>query len=151
MTDEAAAHATLRLALGVFVGAALAGVWEVLAAQAPGSPLYLGMLPGPVQALRESALWLGTLTLLASLVWSRVPAQPASAAPGRILRGLQMGAVLSLSASAYAASQGMRGEQLFDLRTDGTTVFVLKYTGHVLLAAALLALAPRLLRTLRRG
>ena len=41
--------------------AALASVWELLALQAPGSPLYLGMLPGPVTSLRELATMIGLL------------------------------------------------------------------------------------------
>ncbi|MBI3217879.1 MAG: hypothetical protein HYZ44_00035 [Bacteroidetes bacterium] len=149
MTDQAAAHATLRLAMAVLVVTALAGVWEVLAAQAPGSLLYLGVLPGPVQALRESALWCGVLTLVSSLAWSRLSVQPASSTPRRVVFGLHAGVILSLGASAYGATQGMRGEQLFDLRTDGMLVFALKYTGHVLYAGALLALGLRLLRALR--
>src|SRR6476660_7130901 len=44
----------------------LAGIWEVLACQAPGTALFIGMLPGPISALRELAFSLGLLLLITS-------------------------------------------------------------------------------------
>jgi hypothetical protein len=149
MTDEAAAHATLRLGIAVLVAAAVAGVWEVLATQAPGSPLYLAMLPGPVEALRELALGLGVLLLAASAWWARVPAAAEATVSARLVWGLRAGAMLSLGAAAYGAARGMRVEQLYDLRPDGTAAFVVKYMGLGLLAMSLAALAARVLRHVR--
>ena len=151
MTDEVAAHAALRLAVAVLVATVLAGVWEVLATQAPGSPLYLGMLPGPVQALRESALMLGVLLLVSSDAWSRVHGMPPTRVQTLILVGLHLGALLSLGAATYGATQGMRGEQLYDLRPDGMLVFATKYAGNAVLALSLGALALRVLAARRRA
>jgi hypothetical protein len=58
------ARTVLRLGCGVLLSAALAGVWETLASQAPGGALYIGMLPGPIQLLRETAVIWGLLLVV---------------------------------------------------------------------------------------
>jgi hypothetical protein len=49
--DDPERRELLRAALWLLGSSALAGSFELLALLAPGSPLYLGVLPGPV------ALW----------------------------------------------------------------------------------------------
>src|ERR1700712_1427192 len=50
MPDQTSARwVVLRLGGALLLIAASAGAWEVLASQAPGSPLYLGVLPGPIE------------------------------------------------------------------------------------------------------
>jgi hypothetical protein len=131
------ARAVLRLGTGVLVLAALAGVWETLAAQAPGSPLYIGVLPGPVELLRESALSCGILIVLAGLVLGE------RSWPRKLIPVLLLAVVLTLGAGLYAAASGMHGVQARDLRPDATWVFAIKYTGRALLTACLIDLARR--------
>lgn len=151
MFETRSARFTLRLAILVLVSGALVGVWEVLAAQAPGSPLYLAVLPGPVQTLRESAFTLGFLLVVASLLLPRACPEPGSRSPALIAGALHVGALLALLASAYGAAHGMHGEQLYDLRPDATALFVAKYGGYSVVGAALSVLAARVLRGLGRA
>ena len=134
--------ATLRLGIASLMIAALASVWELLALQAPGSPLYIGMLPGPVTSFRELATVIGLLLIGAGLTmpWASVRGEP------RVLvRMLYAGALLALAAQAYGATQGMNGVQLGDLRPDALPMFVLKQGGLALLFGALLELGRRML------
>jgi hypothetical protein len=139
------AAATLRLALGTLLLATLAGAFEVLASQAPGSPARLGILPGPVQLLRENAFTQGFLLSLGSFLL-----REASAAPGcerlsrRVAIALHVGALLVLGAAVYGALQGMHGVQMRDLRPDATPLFVVKHLGYAVLLVAFVALARRL-------
>jgi len=150
MFDTKSARATLRLAIIVLALGGLAGVWEVLAIQAPGSPLYLGTLPGPVQTLREAAFTLGFLLLFASLALPRLAQAPGSRLLLGVVVSLYLGTALSLGASLYGAAHGMHGEQLLDLRPDAAPLFVVKHVGHLLVGGALFTLAVGMLRGLRR-
>jgi hypothetical protein len=136
------ARAVIRLGVCVLFVAAVAGVWELLALQAPGSPLYLAALPGPVSALRELAMNLGLLLLAAGLLapWAATRGEP----KGLVL-ALHAGALLGLGAQLYCALTGMYGVQLYDLRPDAKAAFALKYGGLLLFGLSLLELGRRVL------
>jgi hypothetical protein len=125
----------LRLGCSVLLAAALAGAWEILAAQAPGSPLYLGMLPGPIANLRESASELGVLLVLASLLLGERDVG------GRWFGALAAGTALTLLCGLYGAAMGMHGTQLFDLRADAAWLFLAKQLGRALAFAGLARIA----------
>src|SRR5262245_14922034 len=139
MQGPESARAVLRLAVIVMCIAAVAGVWEVLASQAPGSALYIGVLPGPVQVLREAAMVLGLLLLAAS---SLVP--PAGVSR-RLVLGLQLSVAVTLLAALYGALTGMHGVQVSDLRPDATPLFIVKHLGRFGVGACLFVLARRAL------
>jgi hypothetical protein len=137
MQVSESARAVLRLGVLVLALAVLAGAWEVLASQAPGSPLFIGMLPGPIQLLREAALASGIAIVLGGLLlgqhaWSR----------GWLL-ALRLAVVFSLGSSLYAAMTGMHGVQARDLRPDATWLFAIKYASRAGLCACLFDLARR--------
>jgi hypothetical protein len=125
------ARRVLQLGCGVLVVAALAGAWEMLASQAPGSPLYIGMLPGPIELLREAALSWGLLLVAAGLMLAD------RSLGARWLWLLQLGVALTLVSSLYAAANGMHGVQARDLRQDATWVFLAKFVGRALLVVCL--------------
>jgi hypothetical protein len=135
--------ATVRLGIASLMIAALASVWELLALQAPGSPLYIGLLPGPVTSFRELATVIGLLLIGAGLTmpWARGHRRE----PRVLVRVLYVGALLALGAQAYGATQGMNGVQLGDLRPDALPMFVLKHGGLALLLGGLLELGRRML------
>ena len=130
----------LRLAIIVLCAATAAGVWEVLASQAPGSLLSIGMLPGPIEMLRETALVLGLLLLAASSL-----ARECGVSRG-IVVALHAAVGITLLAAVYGAFTGMHGVQARDLRPDATPLFVVKYLARFGVAACLFAIAHRALR-----
>jgi len=119
--------------------AGLAGTWEWLAGQAPGSPLYIGMLPAPIERLRADAFDFGALLMIGGLVLGR------RALPRRVLWWLGLGALLLLVSGLYAAATGMPGVQLRDLRPDATWVFFGKALGRGLSLLGLADLGWRVL------
>jgi hypothetical protein len=130
------------MAVGVLLVAALVGAWEVLARQAPGSVLYLGVMPEPIAALRELATVLGLLLFVAGLLMRWAFAGP----PSRwVAVGLYGGTLLALVAQAYGAARGMFGIQLQDLRADALPLFVAKHIGLLAFASAFFGLARRVL------
>jgi len=133
------ARGVLRLGCGVLVVATLVGAWETLASQAPGSPLYIGMLPGPIELLRETALTCGLLTVLAGLMLAD------RTLSRRWLWLLHVGVTLTLGSGFYAAANGMHGVQVRDLRPDAGWLFLVKYAGRGLLAVCLGAIARQAL------
>jgi len=135
-------QAAIRMAVGVLLLAALAGAWELLARQAPGSVLYLGVTPEPIAALRELATTLGLLLFVAGALmrWAF-----AGSPPRWVAVGLYGGALLALAAQAYGASGGMYGIQLQDLRADALPVFIFKHLGLMAFAVAFFELARRIL------
>lgn len=141
----ASARAVLRIGGCVLIAAALAGTWEWLAGQAPGSPLYIGMLPAPIERLRAEAFDVGTLLLLAGLVLG-----PRSL-PRRVLWWLAIGALLLLGSSLYAAATGMPGVQLRDLRPDATWIFFGKALGRGLCLLGLADIGWRVLGPRRQA
>jgi hypothetical protein len=132
----------LRGALGLLSAGALAGAIELIALQAPGSPLYLGVLPGPLGMLRALALWLGLLLLGADPLAARAGAPPVLA---RVLVGT---AALAVLAQAYGAAHGMFGLQVKDLRADALPLFLIKHAALLAFGAGYAALGARALRAL---
>jgi hypothetical protein len=135
--------ATVRLGVASLMIAALVSVWELLALQAPGSPLYIGMLPGPITSLRELSTVIGLVLVAAGLIspWTSGGRGGSRA----LVAMLFAGTLLALGAQAYGALQGMNGVQLADMRPDALPLFVLKQGGLALLMAALLELGRRVL------
>ena len=139
MQASESSRVLLRLAVFVLCAAAGAGVWEVLASQAPGSPLSIGMLPGPIEMLRETAVVLGLLLLAASVL-----VRERGVARGVVV-ALHLAVAITLLAAVYGALLGMHGVQARDLRPDATPLFVVKYLGRLGVAACLFAIGRRAL------
>ena len=125
------ARSMLHLGCWVFGVAVLAGTWEMVASQAPGSPLYIGMLPGPIGSLRASAFEFGVLLVLAGMLLG------AQDLGHKWFGLLTAGTLLTLLAGAYGAARGMHGVQLYDLRADAFWLFLAKQLGRVLAYGAL--------------
>jgi hypothetical protein len=146
---ESSTRASLRLGACTLLLACAAAAWELIALQSPGTPLYVGVLPGPIGALRELATTIGLLLVAAALVMPR-------AARGRLpLRALiallYLGTALGLGAQVYGALHGMYVVQAVDLRADAFPLFVIKYGGLSLLAFGLLELGRRVCFGPERG
>lgn len=141
-TGPTSARARAVLCLGaaaLSVGAAT-GLWELLASQAPGTPLYLGMLPGPIERLRREAFDVGILLWIATLLLGDRDL------PRRVLAWWTAGTFLVLGTGLYAAACGMTGVQMSDLRPDASWVFWGKLLGRGLLFAGFVALLLRVLQ-----
>jgi hypothetical protein len=135
-------RATVRLGVVVLMVAAVASAWELLAMQSPGTPFYIGMLPGPIATLRELSMVTGLLLMAsgALMPWAYPEHEP------RLLVALMhVGSVLALGAQLYAALHGMYGVQASDLRPDALPLFVVKYAGVAALLVAWLELGRRVL------
>lgn len=131
------ARTVLRVGLCVLGVAVLAGAWETLAEQAPGSPLYIGMLPAPIERLRSDAVAFGAFLWLAALSLGD------RRLSDRVLACLGIGAAMLLLGDLYAAWNGMPGVQLQDLRADAPWVFFGKLIGRALLVLGLAEIAWR--------
>lgn len=129
----------MRIGGCVLIAAGLLGTWEWLAGQAPGTPLYIGMLPAPIERLQSDAFEFGTLVLVAGLMVGE------RTLPRRVGWWLALGAALLLASGLYAAVTGMPGVQLRDLRPDATWVFFGKLVGRGLLALGLADIGWRVL------
>ena len=137
---------TIKVGVLTLGAALLAGVWEVIAMQVPGSPLYIGVLPGPIGALRDLSVSLGLLTLAAGALMPRAY-EGAPAGRARVASILiTAGVALAIIAQTYGAANGMHGAQLSDLRADASAVFVVRHGGLVLFALGWLDLGLRVLR-----
>jgi predicted benzoate:H+ symporter BenE len=143
MPTSRSGAATLRLGVVALMIAAAASVWELLALQAPGTTLYIAMLPGPITTLRELATALGVLLVLAGMTmpWA-CRGRPE---PRRLVIALYAGTLLALGAQTYGATQGMTGIQLGDLRADALPLFVVKHGGLGVVFGALCVLGRRVL------
>jgi hypothetical protein len=141
MFESPAARATLRLSCAVFVVAAFAAGWEALAQQAPGSLFYLGVLPSPIQSLRESAFMLGLLTFCGALL-----ASSAGSVPRGLVVALHVGVVCAIGSALYGAITGLHGEQIIDMRPDALPLFVIKHAGYLDVFGVLGVLGLRVLR-----
>lgn len=131
----------LGLGAALLLYGMLAGIWEVLACQAPGTSLFIGMLPGPISALRELAFSLGLLLLITSLLlgWS------GRRAPSWLVALLHVGAWLCVGAQTYGAAHGMPGVQVVDFRPGVRPLFVTKFLALALFCLALIELGRRIL------
>jgi hypothetical protein len=136
----ASARVVLRIASCVLIVAGFSGAWEWLAGQAPGSPLYIGMLPAPVERLRSEAFDFGVLFLIAGLALGELTL------PRRLVVCLALGAALVLGSGLLAAAMGMPGVQLRDLRPEATWVFFGKLLGRGLCVVSLADIGWRVLR-----
>jgi hypothetical protein len=116
--------------------------WELAARQSPGSPLFLGVLPGPIGVLRSAAT-VAALALLATAPFAAAASERRE--PGVLSALLYVGAALGLGASVYAAATGMHAVQLDDPRPDAAPVFLAKHGGFLLFYGCLLELARRAL------
>lgn len=143
MHDDPERRHLLRAALLLLGAGALTGAVELLALQAPGSPLYLGVLPGPLGVLRELSLVLGLLLLGADVLVARAP-RPL---PKPLSRVLSASAALAVLAQAYGAAQGMYGLQVKDLRADALPVFLAKHAALLAFIVAYGWLGARALRS----
>jgi len=135
----------IRLGVVTLMAAAAASVWELFALQAPGSPVHIGMLPGPIAALRELCTVLGLLQLGAGslLAWTGLEREPRVA-----VALLHIGTLLAVVAQLYGAALGMSGIQLLDLRPDALPLFIVRQGGLGLAVLALLALGRGALQRL---
>lgn len=134
------ARALLRFAFGLLVIGAGCSLWALLAKQAPGSPVYLGMLAGPIESVRDSATVLG-------LVFLAVASLLPGLADGRVAVVLVavacIGASLEIGTGLYAATHGLHAIQFKDPRPDIAPLVTLKYLGHALLGLCLLEVTRR--------
>jgi len=133
----------LRLgALTLLIGLG-AGVFELMATQAPYTPLHFGVLAAPFSQLRGAAFWLGLFAFVCAWLRPRLGSERAS----WILFGLvSAGSVLSLSAMAWAAAEGMMAIQVFDPRPGAGWLAIVRLLGQGLVLIAALDVARRLLR-----
>jgi hypothetical protein len=143
MTLRSDQHFVIRLGLVLLALAALAGLFELFARQAPYTPLALGLLPGPIQQLRDAALVHGLVALLAGLL---LPAAWDSPAPVRFVRVLAAGHGLLFAALLYAAVSGRMAVQIWDPRPLAVVLTALRIVGHVIVVGAYLVWARRLWR-----
>jgi hypothetical protein len=137
----------LGLGIGLLIASLAAGAWEVLALQSPGTPLYIGMLPGPIGGLRGLALGLGLIVLISTLLLACSDQSP----PRWTLVLIFVGSLASVGAQLYGALHGMPGVQMVDFRPDVRPLFVTKYAGLGLVSAGFLGVGRRLLRGVRGG
>lgn len=136
----------IRFAVIVLALSGVAGACELLALQVPGSLLYIGMLPGPIGALHQTALTLGLLLLAAGALMPWAYAHDSERRTKRIMSVLVLGTLLALVAQTYGAAQGMPGVQMQDLRPDARALFVVRHLGLLLVAIGLADLGLRILK-----
>jgi hypothetical protein len=135
-------RAAVRTGMALLALGGLAGAWELLARQAPGSPLYLGIMPEPVAVLRELAITLGLLLIVAGgLCGWAFGSQP----PRWFTLALVGGSLTAVAAQLYGAALGMYGVQVQDLRADALPLFLVKHLGLLAFAGAFAELARRVL------
>ncbi|MDH5492201.1 MAG: hypothetical protein OEY14_09620 [Myxococcales bacterium] len=143
MNLRPSARYLVRLGALVLIFAIFVGVWELVAAQAPYTPLDFGLLEAPARQLRQHALAIGLLLLLGAwlLPWVAPEREP------KVLLGLiTLGTLLSLGAMTWAAAAGMMAIQIFDPRGDARLLAYLRLIGQGILALAALEYLRRLLR-----
>lgn len=133
------ARPLFRLGLLLWLVAALASVWELLALQPPDSPLHLGVLAGPIGQLSGFAFAHGSVLVLMAACWTAWSSR-------WIAWLLAVGALTHVGALTYAAAQGLLAVQLLDPRLDARLTLYVRAAGHALTTAALLAAGLRSLR-----
>jgi hypothetical protein len=135
----------VRVALGLWLLAGAATVWEVLAMQWPDSPFHVGILSGPIGQLRGFAFGLGAALALAAWLWPQLYG-PGLGRYALVL--LVAGSSIHVAALLYAAMQGMIGVQILDPRADARWLVAARGLGHALSLAALVDAFVRALRRL---
>lgn len=137
------ARLLLRLGLLLWLGAALATAWELLALQPPDSPLHLGVLAGPIGQLRNFAFAHGAAAVLLAAIWMHLY----DARSGRwVAWSVALGALLHTLALGYAAAYGLLAVQLLDARLDARLVLYTRAFAHALTSVGLIAVCVRSLR-----
>lgn len=138
-------HASeLRLARLATLGwavAALGKAWAFVAEQSPSSPLYVGMLPGPIDSLAQTGFWLGTVCWVS--VWA-VPRLFPDGSPRWWVPSMHVGVFTMLVAAGYAAARGVHGVQVFDPRVQAQVVVGMRLVGFVCVVACGVVAAGRL-------
>lgn len=133
----------VRTALVLWLVAAFATVWEVLALQGPDSPLRFGILAGPIAQLRDYSFAMGAALVAAAWLWPKLYSERG----GRVASLLLVsGALIHVVALGYAASQGMVGVQFFDPRPDARWLVLTRGLGHLLMVAGLASATVRAFR-----
>src|SRR5690242_8786074 len=115
MRIGSSARALVRLGVVLLVIGVAAGVWEILASQAPGSTWHVGLLSGPVGTLRGTTLWLGVALL--SSAWLMPWAAPTREPRGLVI-AVHVGVVMLVIALVWGATTGMYGLQIEDVRDE---------------------------------
>ncbi len=136
------ARALVRLAVVLLVVGAIAGVWELLALQAPSSPVHFGELPGPVTQLRNTAV---TLSLILFAVAWLMPWAAGDREPMLFVGAVHVGATVTLGAMIYGAARGLLGIQVIDPIPTATGLFVARIAGEAILFGCLIDFARRIL------
>jgi len=132
----------LRLGALTLVAGLVAGVFELMATQAPYTPLHFGVLAAPFAQLRASGLWLSLFAFVAAGLRPRLGEREPW-----ILFGLYaLGTLMSLSAMAWAAAQGMMAIQVFDPRPGAGWIAITRLAGQGLILLAAVDACRRLLR-----
>ena len=144
MTLSPAGRATVKLALALLGVAAVGVVVHTLAAQGPSSPWWLGILPGPVEQLRDASALLGALLLAAA---PYVSAREGEREPWRLVIALYLGSVIVLITLAIGATSGMYGVQIEDPRIASRWLFRARSLGELILFGGLVAFARRAWKT----
>lgn len=140
MSSTPPTNALQRFAFGLLVVAAASSVWALLANQAPGSPVYLGVLAGPIEGVRDSAAILGLVFLAVAPL---LPQLAHGRAASVLVAVACIGATLHVGAGIYAAAHGLHAIQFKDPRSDVAPLVMLKYTGQALLGLCLLEVTRR--------
>ena len=138
----------LQVGLVLLGATLLAGFWQILATQLPDSPLHAGVLPGPVDKLREWCL-IGALITIA-LALGRAGTGVTKERP-RAIRWLFIGVGAVLLSLVYGAATGMPGEQLIDPRLDAQAMIGIRMLGLLSTVIASVALAIDSWRELKQG
>lgn len=137
------ARLLLRISFGMWLLAALACVWEVLAMQPPDSPLHVGVLASPVAQLRGFTFGLGCVGAVMALSWERLY----EAGRGRaVALTFVLGALLHTAALSYAAARGLLAIQAFDPRPDARYTLYVRTLAHALTMLSVAVLSTRALR-----
>jgi hypothetical protein len=141
-----AGRALARLGVVLLGLAALAAGAHVLASQSPTSALWLGVLPGPVQAARDGC---ALLAVVALGVAPHVPGDAGARAPWALVGAAAAGATLVVASLLWGAASGMPGVQLDDPRPAAAWIVRLRLLGAALLVVAYALLARQLFRRSR--
>lgn len=138
-----AARLLLRLGLALWLAAALAAVWELLALQPPDSPLHLGVLAGPIAQLHAVAFSYGCVSVLLALVWPHLYDEGEARWVAWLLA---LGSSLHVLALGYAAGRGLLAVQLLDPRRDARIALYARSCAHLLASLGLVAVCVRAFR-----
>lgn len=143
MTLRSDQHSVIRLGIVLLGLAAVAGLFELFARQAPFTVLALEMLPSPIQQLRDAALVHGLLALLVGLL---LPAAWSTLAPRRFVPVLVTGHGLLFAALLYAAATGRMAVQIWNPEPMDVWLPALRIVGHLTVVGVYFVWARRLFR-----